>query len=181
MKRKSVCIPLFTTKIKIESIHRKREPQNLPVTRQSVPVFNSNMDVLVEQHYVIKFCVHFKKNIMETILFLQEAFRNEVLGVSMIKTCCKIFLNGRESMEFEPQGHQKGMSSVSTNPCYKIENQLKTHSSNSNEWIGNKACSAWVPHFLWMDEIQACFHACTENLAMIINEPEFLTQVITTN
>ncbi len=40
-------------------------------------------------------------------------------------------------------------------------------------------CSMWVPHFLQMDKVLARFHTCTENLMMITNEPEFLTQVIT--
>ncbi len=41
--------------------------------------------VLKVQHYAIKFCVHLKKNTEETILLLQKAFGNEVLGVLMIK------------------------------------------------------------------------------------------------
>ncbi len=38
-----------------------------------------------EQRYAIKFCVHLKKNTVETILLLQEAIGNRVLGVSTIK------------------------------------------------------------------------------------------------
>ncbi len=40
---------------------------------------------------------------METILLLQEAFENEVWKVLMIKRWHKMFLDDRESVEFEPQ------------------------------------------------------------------------------
>ncbi len=44
-----------------------------------------------------------------------------------------------------------------------------------------RVCSAWVPHFLQMDKIQASFHTRTKNLGMITNKPEFLTRVINTD
>ncbi len=62
------------------------------------------MDVLVEQHYVIKFCVPLEKNTVETILLLQEAFLNNVLGVLAIKWWHKMFLDDKELKEFEPHG-----------------------------------------------------------------------------
>ncbi len=50
------------------------------------------------------FCTCLKINTVETSLLLQEAFENEVLGVSTIKRWCKIFLDRREMAEFEPRG-----------------------------------------------------------------------------
>ncbi len=50
------------------------------------------MDMSMEQHYAIKFCVHLKKNTVETNLLLQEAVRNEDLMVSMNKRWHKMFL-----------------------------------------------------------------------------------------
>ncbi len=85
-----------------KNICKKREPQSKPVTRQCVPIFNSNTDLSVEQCYAIKFCMLLKKNTVETILLLQVAFGNEVLGVLMIKRWHKMFLNGRELAKFEP-------------------------------------------------------------------------------
>ncbi len=58
------------------------------------------MDVSVKQYYAIKLCVFSKKHTEETILLLQEAFGNEVLGVSTIKKCHEMFLGA----EFEPRG-----------------------------------------------------------------------------
>ncbi len=49
------------------TIHNKKKTyignkiQSWPVTRQCVPIFNSNMYMSVEQHYAIKFYVCFKK------------------------------------------------------------------------------------------------------------------------
>ncbi len=65
-------------------------------------VATSNMDILVEERYAIKFCRRLKKNTVETILLLQEAFGKEVLGVSIIKRRHKMFLYDRESAGFEP-------------------------------------------------------------------------------
>ncbi len=44
-----------------------------------------------------------------------------------------------------------------------------------------RVCSTWVLHFLQMNKIQARFYDCTENLIIITNKSEFLTQVITTD
>ncbi len=59
------------------------------------------MDTLEEQNYAIKLYVQLKKNTGETILLLQEAFGNEVLRLLTIKRRHKMFLDGRESVEFE--------------------------------------------------------------------------------
>ncbi len=40
----------------------------LTCNQQCVTVFNSNMDVLAEQRYANKFCLHLKENTAETIL-----------------------------------------------------------------------------------------------------------------
>ncbi len=60
------------------------------------------MDVSVEQHYVVKFCVFKKKkSTEETIFFLQQAFENEVLGLSMVKRWHKMFLDIVPYMVYE--------------------------------------------------------------------------------
>ncbi len=47
---------------------------------QCVAIFKRNVNMLVEQRFAIKFYMRLKKNTAETILLLQEAFGNEVLG-----------------------------------------------------------------------------------------------------
>ncbi len=44
---------------------------------------------------------------------------------------------------------------------------------------GKSGMKSVLGHGHHMDEIQACFHACTKSLTMIINELEFPSQVIT--
>ncbi len=140
------------------------------------------MDVLAKQHYVIKFCVRLKKNTVETILLLQAAFGNKVLGMSMIKRWHKMFLNGRESILFELLvGKPKTVCMVMNKDCRQSVQALAIELKISWEsfcqiLLGMKqVCSAWVSHFLRMDEIQVRFHTCNENLVMITNEPDFLT------
>ncbi len=57
------------------------------------------MNVLVELHYVIKFCKYY-----EAILLLQDVFGNRVLGLSTIKKQHKMFQGGVELSEFELWG-----------------------------------------------------------------------------
>ncbi len=74
------------------------------ICNQCVSIFNSNVSILVEQCFAIKFCECLKKNIVEAILLLEEVFGNEVLEVwTLTKTWHKIFLNDRELAEFKPQ------------------------------------------------------------------------------
>ncbi len=82
---------------------------------------------------------------------MQEAFGNEVLGVSVIKRCHKMFLDSRELAQFEPHGGKptnintvvtaikKGPSAGGLSPCHRTENPLGIHLSNSNGSIGNEA------------------------------------------
>ncbi len=42
-----------------------------------------------------------------------------------------------------------------------------------------RVCAAWVPHFLRAHEIERRREICTENLARIAAEPDFLDRVIT--
>ncbi len=70
------------------------------------------MDMSVGQHYVIKFCMHLKKNTVKIISLLQEAFGNEVLGISMIKRWHKMSLAGRvgriQTVGREAENHVQG-------------------------------------------------------------------------
>ncbi len=56
-----------------------------------------------------------KKNTVETIFLLQKVFRNEVLRVSMIKRWCKMFLYGRELVEFKPRSVKPKTMCTETN------------------------------------------------------------------
>ncbi len=101
------------------------------------------MDMLAEQHYAIKFCVHLKKNTMETILLLQDVFGNEILGILMIKRWHKMFLDGRELVEFELWGGKPKnvctVTNISTvanaikDKCYQSERALTTELKISRE------------------------------------------------
>ncbi len=62
------------------------------------------MDVPVEQCGEIKFCVCLKKMPSETTTLLKEAFGKEMLGDSTIYQWHKVFVDRRESVEFESQG-----------------------------------------------------------------------------
>ncbi len=70
-------------------------------------------------------------------------------------------------------------------PRYRIENWKSVRNPFcqilTSELEMKRMCSAWLLHFLRMNEIQACFHACSKNLVMITNELEFLARVIITD
>ncbi len=108
-----------------------------------------------------------------------------------------MILDGRELVEFELWGGKsKSMCMVmnvntvitTTEDNYHqsvraIATQLKTSQLSirrilKSELGTKRVCSAWVPHFLRIDKIQACFCVRTENLAMITDEPEFQAQVL---
>ncbi len=69
-----------------------------------VAEYLEKMNVSVEQHCMIKFCVRLRKTQSETTTLLKEAFGKEMLGDSTIRRRHKAFVDGRESVEFELQG-----------------------------------------------------------------------------
>ncbi len=74
------------------------------ITKQCVVEYSEKMDMSAEQHCMIKFCVHLKKIPSETTVLLKEAFGKGTLGDSTIPWWHNAFVDGRESVEFEPQG-----------------------------------------------------------------------------
>ncbi len=87
----------------------------------------------------------YRKILQKKMLLLQEAFRNEVLGVLMIKRWHKMFQDSRESTVFEPQGGKPktvctmtNMNIVRTtieNDCYQLAQGFATELKLSWESI----------------------------------------------
>ncbi len=117
---------------------------------------------------MIKFWACLKKNAVETILLLREAFGNEVLGVLMIQRWHKMFLNGRRLAEFKLWSGKSKTVCMVTNintVVTTIEEdylstryfilELKISWESIRQIIMDKLgvkrmCLAWVAHFLGM-------------------------------
>ncbi len=76
----------------------------LCITRQYVAEYSGKMDVSVEQHCEIKFCVRLKKTASKTTALLKQAFGKKMLGDSTNRQWHKAFVDRQESAEFKMQG-----------------------------------------------------------------------------
>ncbi len=62
---------------------------------------NKKMDVLTEQHYIVKFCEILKRSKVEMIALLKEDFQNETTHDSTIHWWYRAYMNNRESTKTE--------------------------------------------------------------------------------
>ncbi len=92
------------------------------------------------------------------------------------KTVCTVVNINTVATTIEKDHHQ----SVQSFPTELKISQESIRCFLTGELGMKRRCLVLVPHFLRMDELQAHFYACTKNIT-IINEPEFLTEVITTD
>ena len=73
------------------------------------------MERTLEQRYVIKFCVKFRKTAKKTFDFLTEAFKDDCLSYLQIKKWHKSFKEGREVVADEARSGRKSTSRTDDN------------------------------------------------------------------
>ncbi|XP_054720558.1 protein GVQW3-like [Uloborus diversus] len=156
------------------------------------------MDGNLEQRYAIKFCVRLNKTASETLVMIQDAFKEEAMSRAAVFHWHKRFKDGRQNVEDDDRSGRPSTSRTDNN-VDRVRQLLKSDRRLSIRLIGDKlgldhmtvfrivtenlnmrkVCAKLVPKILTDEQNRQRVTACEEMLQRLNNDPNCLDKVIT--
>uniref|UniRef100_A0A8B9QU22 Mos1 transposase HTH domain-containing protein n=1 Tax=Anas platyrhynchos TaxID=8839 RepID=A0A8B9QU22_ANAPL len=156
------------------------------------------MERLLEQRYVIKFCVKLGKTGKETHDMIKEAYGDAAMGRSGVFEWHKLFREGRERVEDDDHSGRPSTSKTNKN-VLRVKNLLNRDHRMSIRMIADdlsnpqtqsfdivkenlamrKVCAKFVPRVLSEEQKANRKAICQDLLHHVNEEPKFLDNVVT--
>ncbi|RLU25678.1 hypothetical protein DMN91_001835 [Ooceraea biroi] len=153
-----------------------------------------------EQRCAIKFCLKLGYNATKTLAKLQQAYGDAALSRAQVFKWFKVFSEGRESVEDESRSGKPSTSRNDENvkrirdlvrsdrrlTVRLIADELNLNHTTVHEILINelgmkKICAKMVPKILTPQQKENRKEVCRDLLERIENDPDFFTNVITSD
>ena len=124
----------------------------------------------IEQRVSVTFCFLLGKSAAETVLMLQEAFKEEALSRTQVYEWCSHFKGGEMSCEDQPRS---GRPSTCRNygNLDKVQDAISADRRRTTDEISEITCMSW----------SSCQQMLTEDLNMKHVSAKFIPRLLTEN
>jgi histone-lysine N-methyltransferase SETMAR len=151
-----------------------------------------------EQRGCMKFCFLLEKTAAETIVMLQQAFKDDAFGKSQVYQWFSRFKNGNMSIEDLPRPGRPSTSRNEKN-IEKVRQVINEDRRKTVEQVSEETNVSWsscqrilteglrmrrvsakfVPRLLTEEQEDNCVNLCRDLMEELCNDPNFLTKIVT--